>query len=209
MPNDLEKDKWIIIELAMSANSSYIIPSKKELQEYADDLGWELNIDKKGYVDEIGNRYYNIKLTPKGKLISPEELRKKREILDGYAVSIHRDVILKDRPKEVPKEFSTDFMVGESVDDKKENILITTTAKTLTISCSLKKAIELEVESPNLFKKAFSLSLIEWYLNNIDTCNKTFVSKADFNRSESVIKLLESEGMPKVERKKKKFRIHT
>jgi len=69
------------------------------MKEYAEELGWETIVDKKGEVDGTGTRYFEVKIAPKGK-ISPEELRELKNKLNGFVVSMGRDVLYKNRTLE-------------------------------------------------------------------------------------------------------------
>ena len=94
MGEDLENSKWVDINIGLATDPTGIIKTKKELEEYAKELDWEIKVDKKGYVNERGNRMFNIDIAPKGGgKISPEQLREKRDLIEGFAFSVLRDVI--------------------------------------------------------------------------------------------------------------------
>ncbi len=200
MAEDLENDEWISIDISIFADASGIIKVKKEFEEYAKELRWKTKVDKKGYVDENGVRMYEIKISPKGGKISPEELRVERDIINGFAWSVLRDMIYADKEDQLPKPTITWETYG-----KKEEILKIVGFDVLTIECELKKAIklELELENPNLFKNAFNMSLKEEYDINFDEKDKIFLSSKKRKRAEAIVRVLEDNGMPKHTTKKK------
>lgn len=200
MAEDLENDKWVEIHIGLMSPSTEIIKIKKDLNDYANELGWEINIDKKGVVDEEGNRVFNIRISPKGDKISPEELREKSDIINGFSVSVLRDVIYVGRENEL-SEISRTWLAYRN--EEKKCILDVRLADVLIINCELKKAIKLELESPNLFKKAFGISLKKWYDEHFDKKDKIFISSENREGAEAIVRILEENGMPKATTKKK------
>jgi len=100
MVSNIENDKWIDIHIGLSVSSVYIVEVKKEMKEYADELGWEIEVDKEGHVNKDGGRLYNIDIFPKGRKISPEELRKNNDKIRGFAYSILSNILYKDWSRE-------------------------------------------------------------------------------------------------------------
>jgi len=203
MAEDLENDKWVETYFTISATSSGIVNAKKELSHYSEELGWDVDVDKKGHINEEGSRMFEIKVIPKGKKCSPEELRDKRDLIDGFAISILRDVIYAGRIDELPKRVSI-FWTLYKGEDKKDRIYIVY-AEVFFIGVELKKLIKMEIENPNLSKKAFGVSLRKWYEEKINELGKLFIGEEAKAQAEAIIKLMEENGMPKITPKKKGF----
>ncbi|MCB4792178.1 MAG: hypothetical protein LHV68_09850 [Elusimicrobia bacterium] len=202
MAEDLENDKWVDIKISLSALSSGIIKAKKQLEEYSKELGWEIETAKKGVVDVDGERWYEITVAPKGGKISPEDLRERSDLIKGFAGAILRDTICQGNEERWQKNNINTW--GFTTIDKKLclNISFYTI---LSIVLDLKKAIKLDHESPNLFEKAFEISLKEWYLENVKKINGLFVSGEDKSNAERLTVILEENGMPKIHFVKKGF----
>lgn len=203
MAEDLENDKWVEARLSLSSHSTGIIKSKKELTAYAEELGWEVDVDKKGYVDKDGDKMFEITVVPKGKKCSPEELREKRELLEGFAISVMRDIIYATRPDQLPERAVIRYTPYKNED--KKDMLNIVFAEVFIIDIDLKKGIKLEIEKRNLFKKAFGISLIEWYEESLDKLDKIFIGEEDKAQAQAIMKLMEDNGMPKITPKKKSF----
>lgn len=199
MTEDLENDKWINIHIGVTSVAFGIIKVKKELEEYSKELGWEIKVNKKGYVDDNGDRRFNITLAPKNGNISPEELREQIDFIGGLASSIFIEIInLGDRKNllGIPVQFGC-------YKNKENKDILNVTIGVLIIECELKKAIKLELENPNLFKKAFDISLVNWYHNNLDDKDSLMMSSEGKKEAIKTIKALEDNGMPKENIKKK------
>ena len=196
MWEDLEDSKWVDIHIGLVSNSTEIVKVKKELEDYAKELGWETNIDKKGYVNEEGTRMFNINVSPKGGKISPEELREDRDLIEGFSISVLRDIIYFGRENDLPDRAYISWLAYKAED--KQDILNIRYADVLIIDCDLKKAIKLEKENPNLFKKAFGISLKNWYKESLDKLSKMFTSKEDKKGAEQIITILEQNGIEKI-----------
>ena len=203
MAEDLENDKWIKINIGLAAYATGIVKAKKEIEEYAKELGWEVKVDKKGYIDEDGNRMFNIDIAPKGEKISPEELRENREIIEGFAISVLRDVIYANNPEKIPEREYITYFVDKN--ENKKDTLNVAFVDVFIIECELKKAIKLELQNPNLFKKAFGIYLREWYEENRNKKDKIFLNAKEKEGAKSIVKILEDNGFPKTPEIKKSF----
>jgi hypothetical protein len=197
MGEDLENSKWVYVHIGLASASFDIIKVKKDLKDYSEELNWEISVDKKGYVNEKGDRMFNIDIHPNGGKISPEELREKKDFIEGFSVSVLRDIIYFGRENDLPERLSISWFAYKNED--KIDTLNIQLAEVLTIECDLKKAIKLEKENPNLFKKAFGMSLNKWYKENLNKLDKIFTGKEDKKSSEMIIKILEDNGMEKIE----------
>jgi hypothetical protein len=203
MAEDLENDKWVETYFSLNCVSSAIIKLKKEFTNYAEELGWEVDVDKKGHISDDGERRFEVKIIPKGKKCSPEELREKRDLLEGFAVSIVRHIHYAGRENELPERVNITWTPYKS-EDKKDKINIVF-AEVFIIDVELKKLIKLELENHNLSKKAFGVSLHKWYEEKINELGKLFIGEEAKAQAEAVIKLMEENGMPKITPKKKGF----
>lgn len=202
MVEDLENDKWVEACFSLNCISSAIIKLKKEFTNYAEELGWEVDVDKKGHISDDGKRIFEVKIIPKGKKCSPEELREKRDLIEGFAISITRDIYYGERNK-LPKQWSITWTPYKTK-DKKDRIEIIF-AEVFIIDVELKKLIKLEIENYNLSKKAFGVSLHNWYKEKINELGKLFIGEETKTQAEEIIKLMEENGMPKITPKKKGF----
>ena len=139
---------------------------------------------------------FNIDIRPNGGKISPEELREKKDFIEGLSVSVLRDIIFFGRENELPDKLTIGWFAYKNED--KINILNIIFGEVLHIECDLKKAIKLERENPNLFKKAFGISLKSWYKENLNKLDKIFVNSEDKKGAEGIIKILEDSGIEKI-----------
>ena len=203
MTEDLENDKWVEAYFSLNCISNTIIKLKKEFINYAEELDWEVEVDKEGHIDDDGEKWFGVKIIPKGKKCSPEELREKRDLIEGFAVSIFRDIHYGGRESELPEGVGLTWIPYKS-EDKKYRVNINL-AEVFIIDVDLKRLIKLEMGNHNLSKKAFGISLIECYEEKLDILNRIFVGERDKAQSEAIIKILEENGMPKIPYKKKGF----
>lgn len=182
MSIDLENEKFVKSYFTLSTKASSMISAKKELKEYAEELGWVIDIDKKGHVDETGERWFQIKVRPQNELMSPEELREKREILRGFCVSIMRDIIYLNRQNEMPKNVEYHYRMVKDEKNKNEWIIEIDVARIFYMECNLRKLISLEKKDKNLIASAFGFSMSEAYKQNIKQ-RDSFFSKKDGKES--------------------------
>lgn len=195
MNEDLENNRFINIHIGLNSSSSTIIPTKSILKEYSDELGWFVEVDKKGQVIENGERVYSIDIKPKDGKISPEELREKRDHIKGFAIGILRDVLYKDRINELPETVFAEYMTGRE-SGQKPWIIEIVFAKTLFIECELAKMIKLQQYNPNLVKNIFfEINPREMYKENIKKVKSIFVRKQEKEKAEFWIKALEDSGI--------------
>ena len=153
MVKKLENKKWIKVRLGMGSASTGLIKNKKLMKEYADELGWKVTTYKEGIVNEDGIRIYFIRAIPnKQMLLSPEEFRKLKNKLTGFAYELHLDF----------EGENADFLRYESpltniMSIKKPQDLIIQQAwgNILIIEYPITKAIQLEKEDPNLAEYLF------------------------------------------------------
>jgi len=147
-------ERWIKIELSMICNAALLIKNKKRMQEYADELGWRVVVDKEGTIHESGNRVYGIKAVPQDKdeKISPEECRLLWDKLLGFSYSLLID--LSD-DNEVVHTFGDNIIKFMTVSKKEDVIFQLILGDTLLLEYPLIKRIELEKVEPNLAKIIF------------------------------------------------------
>ena len=187
---NLENEKWIEIRFSLMGVSSLLVRLKDDFKKYAEELEWEVETDKKGVVDENGNRLYRVAIIPKGKKASSEEIREKRDLIVGFAQSIYYDVHYKGVHKDEIPPMQINFSVYQN--EKKEWIYGIHYGDVLLIEAPLKKIIKFEKENHNLSKSAFvEQSPYEWYKDEVAIFEKRFASQEDRDRAERVMKIME------------------
>lgn len=160
---DIVHRKWIKIDFTMVATANRLIDSKKEMKEYADELGWVVEVDKEGNVRENGARYYEVSVIPnKDRLISPEELRLIKDKLFGFSYNLLEKIMAN-------KEFLYTQQALNMLTVKKPNkvemrLII---SDTVYLDYKLVDRIELEKKDVNLAKFLFT-STIEEHFKNLD-----------------------------------------
>ncbi len=71
-----------------------------------------------------------------------------------------------------------------------------------SITLDLKKAIQLEMENPELAMKAFRFSFRKWYEELLDTLNRPLAGKKEKMNAQRDVGLLEKNGIPPVTAKR-------
>jgi hypothetical protein len=155
---DIEFKKWINAEISLLTTAIDLVKIKKVLKEYAEELGWETIVDKKGEVTSDGIRRFEVKIAPIGGKMSPEELRELKDKLIGFAVSITRDILYNGR--EISKEeFNKSMITAIYPSEDLKKIVVTTGPIILT--SPIEKFVELEKNHYNLCDVAFGITL-QW-----------------------------------------------
>ena len=165
---EIEKRKWIKINLSVYCDASLIIKWKKEFKEYAEEVGWKIEIDKEGRVDEGGIRLYAVELIPNNdRLISPEELRKNMDKLHGFAQNVFRQIYPDAKVGNINDQ-PIKFLNAKNPEEVKFHYSF---FEVLNLNYNLKDRIKLYRESPQLEKYIFRQSIIDLF--NIYGINKT------------------------------------
>lgn len=184
----LEHKENIKIRISVVADASILVETKNKLIPYAEELEWEVVSEKYGHVDEDGERKYTIAISPKCGHIAPEEFRKNVDKIEGIVFSL-LGMIYEDDEFNENATFCHDITL--------DNLLSYDFCNILHVKIPIDDAIKLELESPNLFKKIFRKSLVEWYHECLSNRDKVFVSKGQKDCYEVIIKVFEDNGMPK------------
>jgi len=154
MKKDIVHNKWIKISMGMCAGSTHLIEMKKQMKEYAEELDWEIEVDKEGYISEGGTRMYDINILPKGKLISPEEYRKIYNKLLGFSLRLLADV-MKEDVSNLEATFTQQSSSLLTAKKSEEVIMIMNIHKTLMVEYSLVDRLKLEEKEPHLARLIF------------------------------------------------------
>lgn len=159
---DIEHKKFLKIHFGLMSTSSGLIQNKNLLKEYAEELDWIVETDKEGSVDENGIRYYEINVKPnKSEKISPEEYRKIKDKVEGFAVDLWSQINANNE--------NASFGVTPEIDDV---FFITKPEKVkgylnyggiLFLEYNLIDRIELENISENLAKFIFEEFVWDYY----------------------------------------------
>jgi len=153
---DIENRKWIKASLSIEFVASSLIRNKKWMKEYADELGWILEVDKEGSVGEDGNRFYEVRVVPdSSQKISPEELRKVIDKLKGFAQEIYSVLY----PEEREFEFQNRIINFQTAKTPEEPTLIFDYSRVLLLEYKFIDRVELFRKSPNLDKFIFERTL--------------------------------------------------
>jgi len=219
-----EDDKWIEIKISIGAYQTEGI-GKELMKEYAQELGWELEIDKKGSLNEEGIRWYEIKIFPKGGMISPSELLKAN--LKKYIILILRNMVFaneegvetaklsfSERTKEAifTKKGISDTQINELAKSVELNTsdwknIIATQSGVLIMKFDLDKAIKLDEKVGGLYTMVlFGVSFKDWknqsfkdWKNQLNKKAKSpkywFKNKEEKKKLQKVIKDLEDKGV--------------
>ncbi|KKM67839.1 hypothetical protein LCGC14_1467130 [marine sediment metagenome] len=156
MKNDIQHRKWINVKFGFRSTAVNLIKNKRALQEYADELGWFIETDKEGEVDEQGRRLYDIIITPnKEKLISPEELRQVKDKLIGFASEL-LFIINPDATKALAYDYPVNVLEAKKPEDV---ILVYDLESILVLTYKLQDRIGLENQNLNLAKFVFGSSI--------------------------------------------------
>ncbi len=173
MAEDLVNDKWVEIQFSVSAVAHGLIKLKKEMESFAEQLDWVVEVDKKGYVGSEGARWYEVKVMPKGGKTSPEEIRQKRDLIIGFASAIYLDILNRE------DAMITTHSMGKR-NDTNELLFLIDVGGILRINADLKRAIKLEKIDHNLENTAFMNSDVrKFYDLSKKNSNKFLSNKSD------------------------------
>jgi len=203
---NITTEKWIAPVFTLDTMAFGIIKLKNEFKPYAEELGWKVVVDKKGYINENAVKMFHVEIVPVGKKCSPKELIERKDLLRGFTFSILGNTIYKDTG--IPKNFNTTWRAFKYKEDG-NYMLELRFAEAFIIVADLKKIIKLEIEHPELSLLNFDCSMKKWYQDQLKILKrKAFMSKKRLEDAKEIMNILESCGMPKLSLKKQFFRIN-
>ncbi|MBU4069504.1 MAG: hypothetical protein KJ646_00810 [Nanoarchaeota archaeon] len=172
MVKGIEFEKWVEVSIGVSVSSDGLLNLKKFMKKIAEELEWVLEVDKKGYVNEKGSRLYPISIKPKNKFMSPEELRQKIDLLEGFSIHILKalDMISEENPPSYTIELISDDKVG------------VTFGGILGMVSKISDFAKLEKNHPNLCKVIFKITLEDY---KTDLIKKRDSAKFWFRKKEN------------------------
>lgn len=153
MGRDIEFSKWIEVSIGISVSSNVLLKTKEYMKRFANELDWKMEVDKKGFVSKKGLRLYTITIRPSSRLLSPEELRQKIDLLEGFSSNILTELPIND--DETGKcSYSISLMSDEDV--------LVSLGGVLNLKAKMKDFAELERKHPNLSEVIFTITLKRW-----------------------------------------------
>jgi len=225
MVKDTENDKWIDVNIRIQLNEEGKQEIIKTMSErYAKHLGWMV---EEGFFSRFatsqgemfltnvsinGIKQYEIHIHPIGGKLSPRELGEKIDVFKEEINVIEKELSIDTSFAPSCPPFAHVILRQKILASDPQETMYSCSFDRLNLSCKLSRAIKLNLENPNLFKKLFETSLVDEYKKSIKEIHKitrelkynpgTEEIVKNLNREEENVKLLEVNGMPKATPKK-------